>query len=527
MPGASRRFRRSWTAFVLLLTVAPYFLNRLTTPKAETYAWIVPPYPADSYAYRAWAQQAFDGSLLFTLKHTAIPQKPFLFLPFFLAAGLLARVSRLDIGLVFLLLKSVGVLVFFHAFFDFARRLKMSSFQSSAAAVFAGVGAGFGAFAPLVFHPALPIAWAPLDAWLVDANTFWSLLWNPLFPFSLALILLSLRLADKSLEEADAGAAWRGGLGLGALALIHPYPLVVLYPLITVLCVVGRPRGWLPYWLRLIGASAPAALYVAAVSYFQPLIRTHNAHGSQDEFVLFAYLSGFGLPLILAATGLALEGAAFAKKYWLLLAWLGLSLALCQSPFWFRTKYVFGTHLAVCLLAGAAAETLFRRLPWGRRVNVALAAVFVAASCATTVLYLTDSVTEVSQNADGEYRLSAGFLAGVDYLRAHAARSDVVFSDPWTSAKICAYAGNTVVWGHWAQGVDSGERQKWVEAVFSPASGLTLDQRRRLFWNSGVEYVFVRGLWREGIASGVGAELLRGADKVFENDAVAIYRRKS
>ena len=79
MLGASRRFRWTWTAFVLILTVAPYVVNRLATPKGDTYAWIVPPYPADSYAYRAWARQAFDGNWLFTLKYTALPAAPFSF----------------------------------------------------------------------------------------------------------------------------------------------------------------------------------------------------------------------------------------------------------------------------------------------------------------------------------------------------------------------------------------------------------------------------------------------------------------
>ena len=119
-------------------------------------------------------------------------------------------------------------------------------------------------------------------------------------------------------------------------------------------------------------------------------------------------------------------------------------------------------------------------------------------------------------------------MAGIDYLRADSAqRSDVVFADPWTSAKICAFAGNTVVWGHWAQGVDTNERRAWVASVFGPGSGLSPEERRREFWDSGIEYVFVRGLWREGIETGVGPQLLKDADKVFENDAVSIYRRRA
>lgn len=524
--GAPRRFRRAWTAFILLLTTAPYLIDRALTPAGSAYAWIVPPYPADSYAYRAWARQAFDGRWLFALKFTAIPHRPFLFLPFFLVAGLLSRLLGADIGFVLLLMKTLGVALFFAAFFAFARRLKLSPFQSVAAALFAGLSAGLGGFAPLVFNAPLPPAWMPLDAWLVDSNTFWSLLWNPLYPYSLALMLLALVAADKSLADSDERAAWLSGLCLGALALLHPYPLAVLYPLLTVLCVVRRPGGWLPYWLRLVGASAPAALYVASLSYFHPLVRAHAGLGAQDGFTLFAWLTGFGLPLALAAAGAVSEGAAFARRYWPLLLWLGLSLALCGSPLWFRTKCVFGSHLAVCLLAGAAAEPLWRRLPWKPAVNAALAALVLAPMPWTNLVHLKECLTEVSANKDGQYRLSPGMTAALKFLEAHSRRSDVVFSDPWTSAKICAFAGDTVVWGHWAQGVDAPQRQAWVDSVFSPASGLSADQRRRLFWGSGVDYVFVRGLWRAGMNTGYGPELLRDADEIFVNEAVTIYRRR-
>jgi hypothetical protein len=339
-------------------------------------------------------------------------------------------------------------------------------------------------------------------------------------------MILSFIAADKSLADADKRAAWLSGLCLGALALLHPYPLAVLYPLLTVLCVVRRPGDWLPYWLRLAGASAPAALYVASLSYFHPLLRAHAGLGGQGGFTLFAWLTGFGLPLALAAAGLLSGGAAFARRYWPLLLWLGLSLALCGSPLWFSTKCVFGSHLPVCLLAGAAAEPLWRRMPWRPAGKAALAALVLLPMPWTNLVHLKECLTTVAANADGQYRLSPGMVSALNYLAAHSRRSDVVFSDPWTSAKVCAYAGNTVVWGHWAQGVDAPQRQAWVDRVFSPASGLSADERRRLFWGSGVGYVFVRGLWRAGFNTGYGPELLRDADEVFVNEAVTIYRRR-
>jgi hypothetical protein len=522
--GSSRRFQWAWTGFVLALTVIPYLVNFWLTPKGQTYAWILPPYPADAYAYRAWAKQAFDGHWLFTLKFTALPHRPFLFLPFFLAAGRLARLGGIDIGLALLLLKSVGVVFFFRAFFGFLRHLKLTPFQSAAAAVFAGISSGLGGFAPLVFKEGLSRAWTPVDVWLVDSNTFWSLLWNPLFPFSLALMLLSVHWADQGLAQSDRGRAWAAGACLGALALLHPYPLAVLYPLLTVLCLFRRPKDWLPFWLRIVGASLPVALAIAALSFLHPLVRAHNDLGTEGSLSLFSYAAGFGLPLALAAAGFFAE-RDFAKKYWPLLSWLGVSLALTYCPVWFRTKYIFGAHLPICILAGAAAEPLLGSLPWNRAGKAALAALFLALTSYTQIRNFRAGLAEVRANDDGLFRIRDGMMDGLRYLETRSDHSALVFAAPPTSAKICAYSGDTVVWGHWAQAVDAKEREEWIRDIFTDDSGLSLDERRRKFWGSGVEYLFLDGSWRDGFRTGVASRLLADADKVFENSEVSIYKR--
>jgi hypothetical protein len=525
--GASRRFQWAWTALILVLTVAPYLANFRTTPKGETYTWILPPYPADAYAYRAWARQAYDGRWLFSLKFTALPHRPFLFLPFFLAAGKTARLTRLDVGLVFLALKSAGVLFFFWAFFGFLRQLKLTRLQSTAAAAMAGISAGLGGFTPLVFPEGLSRAWTPVDIWLVDANTFWSLLWNPVFPFSLALMVLAIRWTEESLDANDPRRAWKAAPCLTALALLHPYPLAVLYPLLTALCVIRRPKDWLSFWSRAVGASLPVALFIAGLSFFHPLIRAHNGLGTEERLSLFSYAVGFAPPLALIAAALFLKGREFPRRYWPLFLWFGVSLVLTYCPVWFRTKYIFGAHLPLCLLAGAAAEPILAALPWRRSWTAALAAALLALASYSQVFNLRESLAEVAANEEGQFRLRDGMTAGLQYLASHGAPSDLVFAAAPTSAKICAFSGKTVFWGHWAQSVDSKDRRAWMKNVFTKDSDWSPEERRRRFWDSGVAYLFLDGNWREGFGKGIGPRLLADADKVFENPEVTIYRRSA
>jgi hypothetical protein len=520
--GAPRRFLVAWTAFILVLTTAPYLVDFLLTPKGWSYAWIVPPYPADSYAYRAWAKQAFDGAWLFSLKYTSHPNRPFLFLPFFLFAGRLARVTGADIGLTLLFLKAAGTGLFFWAFGGLLRRLKMTPFQSIAACVFAGIASGAGGVLPLLSEATLTRAWTPTDAWLVDSNTFWSLLWSPVYPFSLALVVLCVRFADEAFGDGDARAAWLSGACICALAVLHPYPIAVLVPLVTALAIVRRPRHAAALWLRFAAAAFPGAAYAAGLSIFHPLIRAHNALGSEESVTIVAALAGLGFPLILAAAGVYAEGKAFARRHWFLLAWAGLSVGLALCPIWLRSKYLFASHLPVCLLAGAAAQSLLGDL----RRNARVAALLMIAFPFTQLVHLSETFSEVSANPENGYRVSPGMREALTWLDEHADKSSRVFATAPTSAKVCAFSGDTVFWGHWAQAIDYDEQSDILKAVSSGDDWLPAAERRRRFWGFGVDYLVVDGKWVSVFATGQpAAALLVGAEPVFSNDEVRIYRR--
>src|SRR5208282_1280672 len=90
MTGAPPAFKWPWTIFIVILTLLPYCVGYWLTPKGYVYTWIIPPFPADSMAYMAWSRQAYNGSVLFSMKYTALPHSPFFFNPFFLVCGWLA-----------------------------------------------------------------------------------------------------------------------------------------------------------------------------------------------------------------------------------------------------------------------------------------------------------------------------------------------------------------------------------------------------------------------------------------------------
>src|SRR5262249_44789790 len=104
-------------------------------------------------------------------------------------------------------------------------------------------------------------------------------------------------------------------------------------------------------------------------------------------------------------------------------------------------------------------------------------------------------------------------------------REDVVFATAETSSKLAAYTGNTVMWGHWAQTVDFAERMAWFEETTSGRSPYDAATRRARFWDSGARWLFLEPPWKEDCPPPPANDILEGAEKVFENSAVAIYKR--
>ena len=524
-----RVFRAGWTVFVVLATTVPYALNLMVAPSGSHYTWIVPPYPEDSLAYRAWSQQAAHGSLLFQLKYTALPHAAFLFQPLFLICGWISAVFHCDIGIVHLVVKAVGVVLFLAAFYGYTDFLQLSGFQSMLASVLAGVSSGLGGFIAL-FLSDRPAA-ISADLWVVDSNTYWSLLWNPLFPYSLALMLLAIHWLDRGTRDGRPSDLWRSGLATGLQILIHPYSQPLLFALTLVLIVLRRRAEAAGYLCRYALAVLPFALYVDSVAILHPLLSRHSSSGAMVSPALSAYLLGFGLPLLLSVAGLAAGWRRMVVDRPAVPLWFVLSLALAYVPFWFQRKLIFGAHGPLCIMAGMAPDLILARLPrleTRRWIRGAALAILLPSIAVTPVYLLVSEFREAQANANGAYFISEEMMEGLRFLRENSDPSSVVFATPSTSHLIPAFSGNTVVWGHWAMSVDRKERDAWFADLFKQGSDWSDEKRAREFWGTRIDYIFADTRLNSWIQQNLQAwqVILADADQVFANASVVIYRHR-
>jgi hypothetical protein len=523
-------FRLGFIALMLVLTSLPYFLLWHATPPGAKYTWIMPPYPQDSLAYMAWTQQAAHGNFLLQLKYTTEPHSPFLFHPFFLVCGWLTRLLGCDIGVIHLLVKGVGVILFFFALFKYLDHLKLTTAESVAATLFTGLSSGLGAFLAWFGDATVIRSFRPVDTWLPDANTFWALLWNPLFPFSLTLTVLTIFWLDRGTSTGKKADLWLSGLAAGLLALIHPYSQLLLFVLVLTFTLVRQGKDSFGYLWRFAVAAFPFCLYLGLVTLLVPIVSQHSASGTMKSRPLTSYLLGFGIPLALVPLGVLFGRLEFLKRYWQLLFWFLLSLVFAYLPVWFQRKFIFGAHVPLAILAGVSVCIVISKLITGPKQVWAITAalLLLLPAVATTHIYNFKTQTKMAQaNQGSSYYLNSDLAEGLPFLKTNSQPRDIVFATPLTSSLIPAFSGNTVLWGHWAMSVDSKQKQQWFQELCSPANGWDETKRLQEFWG-GVGYVFADGPFREGVRAGQPPWnlLLKQADKVFENGSITIYRHR-
>jgi hypothetical protein len=525
--GGEWIFRWVLTGVAVVMTAIPYLWYWHKAPPGHHYTWILPPYPEDSLAYMAWSQQAAHGNLLLKLKYTALPGSSFLFHPVFLLCGIVAGVSGCEIGVVHWAFKTVGVVLFFWVFFKHVSYLGLTKLQERIAAILVAFSSGLGgvlAFAGVVDR--LPAA--PTDLWFVDSNTYWSLLWNPLFPYSLTFTVLVLYWVDRGTREGRGAYLWHAGIAAGVLALIHPYSQPLLAAFAVVLTLVRRKKEALAYLARYFVMLAPFVTYVVLVAKLDPLVSQHSTTGAMKSPSLSAYLLGFGCPLLLWSAGLALAPGPWIRRFWPVSLWFVLSVCLAYVPTWYQRKQMFGAHVPLCIMAAIASDAMISKYlkASARGWGITVATVLLVPLLFCTPLYLfVQADRTIKANEEETYYMRDDLIQGFKFLREQSRPDDTVFATYETSRFIPGYSGNTVVWGHWAMSVDLEERRVWTRNIFDSESNWDQARRGKEFWGAGIRYIFADGKLRQWLQqSPLAPVILKDTTEVFTNGTVTIYR---
>ena len=536
-----------WAAAVALVVVAastlPYVAGTLAqTPDLRFDGGVFDLEDYRSYLARMW--QGYRGEWRFRSLFTPEPHEGAYFQPFHIVLGHLARLTGLGLPLTYQVARVVFGFLMLLAVYRFIARFVAPVRTRRVAFLLAATSSGLGWLVEVI-HPTPPGGISPIDFWLIDAYTFFSLFLVPHFCVAIALLLslygVLLRLAEEAggapapaarLRDAAAVVLLSWGLGL-----IHPYTLL-LADLVPALYL-----AWLLVAERRLHARLLVALGLMALAQVPLLWYDYRVFATSPVFGAWAaqnvtlsppplyYLLGYGVVAVLAGCGVR-PALRSSPRVPFLLLWIVVAFVLAYLPWGLQRRFVEGVHVALCVLAGyglvdglmpvlsrplARVARLLRR---GQRRLRWLAQVWIMVLAAASNLYLVSGYTLAAAARHPAFFHTADELAAVEWLAAHSGWDETVLAAYETGNWIAGTVGHRVVLGHWAETVDCETKQAQVAAFYG--ADLTGAARRGLLDEWGVRYVYVGP--RERALGGFDPGAVAYLDPAFSRGDVAIYR---
>jgi hypothetical protein len=296
------------------------------------------------------------------------------------------------------------------------------------------------------------------------------------------------------------------------LAIVQPFAVVTVYlTLGGYLFLRGwrdRRIAWPVVWAGAIAGAAtlPLMIYTLWVTQADPVLRGWMVQNVTPSPPVWDYVLGYGLILLLAMPGVIVAARRRSDTDLLLLAWIGVTIALLYAPFSLQRRFSFGLHIPLAILATMGLLSLTKR-------KLAVGLVF-AATTLTTLLVLVLAIGG-GLGHDSRLFVSADEAAAMDWLRESTPRDAIVLASPEMGLFIPAWAGRRVVYGHPFETVDAERTKARVETFF--ASGTSDAERTAMLREWRVAFVFV-GLRERAL----GLTGLPGR-AAFRNSTVTIY----
>ncbi|MGM0492117.1 MAG: hypothetical protein ACQER1_04195 [Armatimonadota bacterium] len=516
----------AWAVLVMALTALPYvwaIAQAEPGQQFQGFIWGVD----DGNVYLSWIRQASEGRVLLRNQYTTFPQNPHFFNTFLLALGKVTAWTGLHPGVIFHAARLAGGIVLLVTIYLLAAFVSRSGAVRWAALALASLGSGFGWLAAAWASnipdqlpvPLRPPDYAPLppQTWQVqpEAVTFLSLLLNPLFVWSMALMCLVVICAGVTLERRSVGWAAVTGVLLLVIGNVHGYDIFVLHGTIVLFGLISVARGQIRF-------SRAASLYALMFVIAAPSpIWAWWAANQDPAYMAKVETPTLSVPALDMATGygliflLAIPGAWYAIRRWradprlmLPVCWVATSAAMLYAVrpvaapefhweplFSFQRKMAEGLHIPLCLLAAIglalviaprllssqdeadAGEDTPPAAAADRRMRSVglLIALAVVLSMPSNALFVSDCLHNVrTNNADllpylqPPMFLSFEEVRGIKALAEEAREDEVVMSSSLSGSHIPPRARCLVFAGHWAETLEFGRAVDYVGQFLLP-----------------------------------------------------------
>jgi hypothetical protein len=539
-----------WAALVALLVVAvsliPYAIGfARSSPHHEFGGFVIA--SEDGQTYIAAMQQGAAGAWRFRLLYTPEEHPAIPIYLFYLALGHIAASLHLPLILVYHASRLLCGWLFLLTIYRFSAIFLSTVVLRRISFILTAFSSGLGWLLAIIGGSLALGGISPIDFWLMDAYTFFTLFLYPHFSLAISLLLGifgGMLASFRSLSSAGSRGLWWPGWGV-AMACALGVTIVNPYLLLVAAVVLGSywlflcwRRRFLP-WKEALALASLAFPAVPLLAYYVSVTvgPVWTAFSSQDVALsppLPYYIAGYGLVLLLALPGAYYAWRRPNEEARFLLVWVIVIALALYAPFKLQRRMITGLHVPLCILAALGlgrfilpaiyhsrlAHILEQRLAYPRKRLRVFTLSLSLAITSFSYLYLLASTGMAAAIGHPGLFYNAGEIQAMEWLQANTQVMDTVLSSYQIGNYIPARIGHRVLLGHWDETMDRPGKEGEVKAFFS--AHISDEQRQAILRRYRVAYVFYGP--REKALGDFDPGSVSYLERTFSADGVAIFR---
>lgn len=525
---------------VVIITSLPHLYGFLNTPAKYYYTGSQRVNSADIQVYFSYLEQVKQGHWFFKDLFTSEPQQRIIFNPLWLGIGLLAKffhlssflafqLARIFLIPIFLILAYVFIVYFFSD--EIKRKICFIALIFSS-----GLGALLSRYWSKFFYFANGYANMPVDLWVPESNTFFTLYYSPHFIASLTLFvliffLMLLAFTNNKLKY----SLWAGLAGL-FLFSFHPYHFftitAVLGVYLLVLFIKNKKIKWnfLIYYLILLFVSSFSILYYLLLNYYDWLTLQRTFQNICLTPKLWLVLISYGLGLIFALIGVYsfYKNKKINNNFIFIITWFVVQFLLIYSPLRFQVRLTEGLHIPIIILC---VTGLFFMKDYLQKINSQKIFGFLTGkiffffffiiffSFSNLFVLAVDLAGILIQSP--VYYISQDKASAMFWLKDSTSEDEVIFSNLYNGNLIAGISGRAVYVGHRGETAYFNEEKTILAKWFFRNN--EMDEKKQEFLKKNkIDYIFYSR--KEDTLEDFQLGKNNYLEEVYKNKEIIIYK---
>ncbi|MFC1651675.1 hypothetical protein ACFL24_00765 [Patescibacteria group bacterium] len=512
----------SLIALFLILTNIPHLVAYFKTPEGMNFVGTNGGFP-DANTYFAKMLEGQEGKWLYENRFTSEEHKGAFVNTFYVLSGHFAKWFNLSLVAIFQTARIIfGIALCLAIYFLSSLFFKKFAWRM-VVLILSLLPLGFGWILRLVgSNLNLP------DVYLGEGNNFLSLILYPHFTAAVALMILTF-IAIIKIFTSKKSWLWAigGGLSCLGIALIHPYPIIVIWimiALIPAMVIIKFKKIELDKLFKLATVAiipAPLIIYQFYVFRFQAVFKDWALQNTCPRGPLIIYFLGYGLIAILAIVGIYHIIKNKSKiKYYLVALWGVVNFLAIAIPLSFQRKLIEGAQVPLVILGIIGLIFLFKKFKLKKWTVVSLTSVLIIISSLSIIPILKDYYKPV-QAENREIYYSDSEKEAFDWIKTNYDNYPLVLSKDFRGGYLVWKSNVRVYVGHWSETVNFyDDKVVQVESFFR--GKMNISDMKDFLRDNQIDLVYIG----EGEEFDPPAEFL-GIEEVFSNEKITIFENQN